>query len=294
MVLQGQDSNCMLLDIGEGTVGQLLRSPLEFGPHLERIRAVWISHPHADHHLGILRLLHERKASNPVVLLAPRPLFALLREYAEIDSSIKGAYIEIDCADLRWNNPRANEPLHKALGITQCQSIQVTHCAHAYGVILDGTCFGRLVYSGDCRPSERLAQAAQGADLLIHEATFEDGMEAEAALKRHSTISEALSVARQMKAKQVILTHFSQRYPKIPPIPANTEPDEPSFQLAFAFDYMLVTPSTLATASLLTPALRLLFPEDASKELEGAEEMEENVSKKLLCEPGLFAKADLL
>ena len=31
--------------------------------------------------------------------------------------------------------------------------------------------------------------------------------------KRHSTISEAIQVAKCMKAKRTILTHFSQRYP---------------------------------------------------------------------------------
>ena len=34
--------------------------------------------------------------------------------------------------------------------------------------------------------------------LLVHEATFEDRMEAEALVKRHSTVGEALGVGRGM------------------------------------------------------------------------------------------------
>ncbi len=34
-------------------------------------------------------------------------------------------------------------------------------------------------------------------------------------MKKHSTIGEALDAGRQMDAWSVVLTHFSQRYPKI-------------------------------------------------------------------------------
>ena len=38
----------------------------------------------------------------------------------------------------------------------------------------------------------------------------------QAVSKRHSTTEEALKVAASMGAYRIILTHFSQRYPKIP------------------------------------------------------------------------------
>jgi ribonuclease Z len=122
---------------------------------------------------------------------------------------------------------------------------------------------------------------------LIHEATFEDGMEAEAALKRHSTVGEALTVARDMEAKCTILTHFSQRYPKIPPVPDSAH----SFPVIFAFDYMRLKPSSLLAASQLIPALRLLFPEE--EEEEGAAEAS-NVAEEAMSVPGVFAKSSLL
>jgi ribonuclease Z len=290
MLLRGSDSRGILLDVGEGTVGQLLR--IQAGGDsglLESIKAIWISHPHADHHLGVLRLLHEREASDPVLLLAPEPLFRFLEEYSAIDPSIADAYVKIDCKDLVHENPVLRDQIQKALGITSCRAVRVTHCAHAYAVVLDGTDFGRLVYSGDCRPSTVLADIAKGADLLIHEATFEDGMEAEAALKRHSTVGEALGVAKRMEAKCIVLTHFSQRYPRIPPMPAEEKGLLPT---VFAFDYMRLTPRNLDAASKLTPALRLLYPEEEPKE--DTEGERRNGAEAIMAVPGLFAHNSLL
>lgn len=70
----------------------------------------------------------------------------------------------------------------------------------------------KIVYSGDCRPSEDLIREGQNCDLLIHESTFEDTFVDEALAKKHSTISEALQVGERMNAKTTLLTHFSLRY----------------------------------------------------------------------------------
>jgi ribonuclease Z len=52
----------------------------------------------------------------------------------------------------------------------------------------------------------------KGADVLIHEATFNDDREHDAKSKKHSTVGEAVTIAKHMDCKAVILTHFSQRY----------------------------------------------------------------------------------
>jgi ribonuclease Z len=49
-------------------------------------------------------------------------------------------------------------------------------------------------YSGDTRPCDKLIEAGKGATLLIHEATFEDDLIAEAVAKNHSTTTEAIDV----------------------------------------------------------------------------------------------------
>lgn len=59
-------------------------------------------------------------------------------------------------------------------------------------------------------------QAAKGATVLIHEATFEDALESEALAKRHSLTREAVETGSRAGAYRTLLTHFSQRYPKVP------------------------------------------------------------------------------
>jgi ribonuclease Z len=300
MFLRQNSGRGILLDVGEGTVGQLLRTQqLSSSAKLfQSIKAVWLSHPHADHHLGVLRLLHEKKkhlpTDGPVILIGPTPLFDFLDEYSKQDSSIENSFVKVDCRDLvHGQSSKLANVLEDELGISRIRTVPVAHCAHSYAVVLDGTSFGRVVYSGDCRPSRQLAAVALGADLLIHEATFEDGMEAEAVLKRHSTVGEALNVARDMQAKCIVLTHFSQRYPRIPPTSSNEKEsiDAPSLKVIFAFDYMRLTPGNLGLAGRITPAVRLLYPEDTENEVTN------NVGDDVihaLSTPGLFAHNEVL
>lgn len=56
------------------------------------------------------------------------------------------------------------------------QFVKVDHPAMAFGMVLTTLRGRKVVYSGDCRPDERLVAAGRGADLLIHEATFDDSL----------------------------------------------------------------------------------------------------------------------
>jgi len=53
---------------------------------------------------------------------------------------------------------------------------------------------------------------AEGADLLIHEATFNDEMLERAREDGHSTPSQAAEAAKEADVKRLILTHISARY----------------------------------------------------------------------------------
>jgi ribonuclease BN (tRNA processing enzyme) len=132
--------------------------------------------------------------------------------------------------------------------ICTLKNIPVEHCPNSYGVLLALAQMNikyptfTLCYSGDTRPSENLVNVCieygnyapktesrvrvetksndeYKISLLIHEASFDDDDigQQEAIKKRHSTIREALDISNQIKAKSLILTHFSQRYPKLPP-----------------------------------------------------------------------------
>lgn len=293
MLLSNVDGRSMLLDVGEGTVGQLLRMQAK-GRDMDRlissITAVWVSHPHADHHLGLLRLLEQREATEPLLLIAPPPIFRFLQEYsATIDPRISHSFREVDCRTFQKSDAVAVAEFQKAVGFANCRAIQVEHCPYSYAVILDGTPFGRVVYSGDCRPCAKLAEMAKPTDLLIHECTFEDSMKSEAFLKKHCTIGEALGIAKAMDAKCTVLTHFSQRYPRIPP-PTNVV-DTTGMCIIFAFDFQILTPGTLLLAASLTPALRKLYPDEGDDDVG---EISEAKAKVTLSTPGLFANAALL
>jgi len=75
-------------------------------------------------------------------------------------------------------------------------------------------------------------------------------------LKTHSTTSQAIEVGRLMGAKFTLLTHFSQRYAKIPVFG-----DQFRDNVGVAFDNMRVGPQHLARLPHLVPALKLMFAE---------------------------------
>jgi RNAse Z (EC 3.1.26.11) len=71
----------------------------------------------------------------------------------------------------------------------------------------------KIVYSGDTRPVYREWGAiACDADLLIHDATFEDAEADRAREVFHSTAGEAGEAARYLRASTLALVHISSRY----------------------------------------------------------------------------------
>ena len=278
----------LLLDCGEGSLGQLRRRLGEEGTReaLRSLRCAWISHIHADHHLGLLSLLAARRAAlggaaaPPLPVVGPAPLRRLLELHGSGVEPLACAFV--DLADTtaarqaafvadqgRTDGAAALAPPHYPLFLAACQllglarlhSVPVVHCAHAYAAVLEGAAGWKVVYSGDTRPCDQLVAAAQGASVLVHEATFEDALADEARLKKHSLTREAVATGAKAGAYRTLLTHFSQRYPKIPVMDASF-----ADSTAIAFDMMTLNLADLPALPTLLPALRALFPEQAPPE----------------------------
>ncbi len=72
---------------------------------------------------------------------------------------------------------------------------------------------GRSIgYSGDTRPSPRLARFFAGCDLLIFDSTYLERDRDKAVERKHSTAREAATLAKKAKVSRLVLTHFSARY----------------------------------------------------------------------------------
>ena len=66
----------------------------------------------------------------------------------------------------------------------------------------------------DSKPCQNSIELARNADLLIHEATFDDSRKERADETYHSTSSQAAQIAKEAEAKKLLLTHISARYEK--------------------------------------------------------------------------------
>ncbi|MFX0029241.1 MAG: ribonuclease Z [Candidatus Hermodarchaeota archaeon] len=70
----------------------------------------------------------------------------------------------------------------------------------------------KITYSGDLIPGKSLIELGKDSDIIIHEATFAKELTDLAHEKKHSTSIDAAIDAKEMNAKQLILTHISSRY----------------------------------------------------------------------------------
>eukprot|EP00727_Mastigamoeba_balamuthi_P003659 m51a1_g13290 putative zinc phosphodiesterase elac protein 2 (367) ;mRNA; r:24-2397 len=248
---------------------------------------IFVSHMHADHHLGLPRFLELRcsagPAAPPLVVVGPRRLQTWLSSYAAVSGRpwlVPSAFVH--SADLDGGLRAEDEMDHDGapaaalppvladaldwIGV-QLKTAPVEHCHDAYGVAVTHRSGWKIVFSGDTTaPCSSLVELGQGATLLLHEATFDDTMGAEAAAKRHSTVSGALAAAKQMKAEAVVLTHFSQRYPKMGAVAEpGGDKDVSGMHVGMAFDHMRVRRAHLPALHCLIPSLNLLFAGEDDK-----------------------------
>ena len=95
-------------------------------------------------------------------------------------------------------------------------SAQLQHRMPCWGYVFENVEDGRkMVLLGDTCNSEAIARAAMNCDVLSHEATYKVGMEDKARIATHSTSAQAGSFAGRIRAKALVLTHFSARYDQV-------------------------------------------------------------------------------
>ncbi|OBS82135.1 hypothetical protein A6R68_23875 [Neotoma lepida] len=268
----------VLLDCGEGTFGQLCR---HYGQQIDRVlcnlAAVFVSHLHADHHTGLLNILLQREhalVSEAPDIVLTEALYPMTVATVSAADSTRVNMIPAKC--LQKGAEVSSPPVERLISLLletcdleEFQTCLVRHCKHAFGCALVHSSGWKVVYSGDTMPCEALVQMGKDANLLIHEATLEDGMEEEAVEKTHSTTSQAINVGMRMNADFIMLNHFSQRYAKIPLF-------SPDFneKVGIAFDHMKVCFGDFPTVPKLIPPLKALFADDIEEMVERKEKRE--------------------
>ncbi|KAL0892776.1 hypothetical protein ABMA27_014482 [Loxostege sticticalis] len=274
MALQIDENRSMLLDCGEGTFGQLVRfyGPKKVSGFLRTLKAVYISHLHADHHIGLIGILLARRQAwlevnadsppEPLFLLAPGQIYTWLSTYDQQFERIKEDFTLIPNQNLTAESYNQNAEMVATLasiGIEQIRTCYVSHCPNAFGVAIDLDASHRVTYSGDTIPCEELVKIGENSHLLIHEATMEDELVDEARSKMHSTTSQAIEMGKQMSARYTVLTHFSQRYARLPRLSPHILHDNRS--VGIAFDNMQITMSDLELLPHMYAPLQLMFAE---------------------------------
>lgn len=249
LVRRGGDR--LLIDCGEGTQRQLLRSDVG----LVDLEQVFLTHLHADHVLGLpgmLKTFGLRGRDVPVTVYGPRGTRALLGslgvvigrvpypleiEELEPGDSVGGdgyrmeafavahRTVAIGYALREEERPgRFDVEVAEALGVPNgplrgaLQRGEPIVLPHGDAVrpedVLGPPRRGRtVVITGDTAPAASVVEAAVGADVLVHEATFLADERARARETGHSTAAEAALVAREAGVGMLALTHLSARYP---------------------------------------------------------------------------------
>ncbi|KAJ3451062.1 zinc phosphodiesterase elac protein [Anaeramoeba flamelloides] len=242
----------IMLDCGEGSFGQLMIFYKEnINKILLDLKFIWISHIHGDHCNGLLKLLYMREKAYKLkfgslenyqepLIVGPTQLKLLIKGINYISQDLEFCKIYTHQQfDQYYNNNTQNIPKFESFSdhFQKIIQIPVIHCAEAHAIILIRNGM-KIVYSGDCKPSQELIKLGKGAEVLIHETAF---LSSDKNLKKkyHTTIFETIEIFQQIEAHWLLLTHYS---------PKNKRNVIESFlnsKIGFAFDLMSITPKNI-------------------------------------------------
>jgi ribonuclease Z len=234
----------VLFDCGEGTQQQLLRSV-----GLPELDAIFFTHFHLDHWLGVLGMIKTfdlRARELPLALYGPPGLGALIdgmrpvigrtgyplrvaelepHEEVRFGGHLVAAFpvehrvTAYGYAFVEDDRPGRFDPdAARALGVPEGPDFGRLQRGETVGGVRPEQVVGptrpgrRIVISGDTRPCQTTEVYAHGADVLVHEATFLEDERARARTTAHSTAIEAAEIARDAGVRLLALTHLSTRY----------------------------------------------------------------------------------
>jgi ribonuclease BN (tRNA processing enzyme) len=187
---------CLLLDIGPGTLGRLHLA----GVACDQIDHLLISHLHPDHTLDLATLLLVFNYAPNAERTAPFQITGC-RGVKEFYARLVNVYPEIAPSrfELRFREVYQEE---FSIGTLRIKCSPTGHTAESVAYRLDDG-HHSMVYSGDASPLGELARLASGADMLISECSFPAGWETEDHLNA-DTVGE---IARTAGVKSLVVVH---------------------------------------------------------------------------------------
>src|SRR5919112_453567 len=225
-ILMRRGGDRLLFDCGEGTQRQLLRTV-----GLPDIEAVYLTHLHADHWLGLPGMLKSfdlRDRDAPLAVYGPpgtkalmdamRVVYGRLRYPFGVVELEPGEAVRYDGYEVGAFNVRHRM---QAFGYAIVEDARPGRFDDKLAIELGvpfGPVFGperpgrKIVISGDTSPCDMVRVAADRADLLVHEATFTEEERERALETGHSTARQAAEIAREADVRLLALTHVSTRY----------------------------------------------------------------------------------
>jgi ribonuclease Z len=223
----------ILIDAGRGVFRQLRKSKI----NPEDIEIVLITHWHIDHYAGLPAVLRARNNSISLSVYGPRiPYFARL-------------YLTLMFCPLVSKFEVITEQFSRDYSDFSIRAISNLHGVDSYGWsisenVSNMTCKGRrIIVSGDTRPSTNVLNAARGADLLVHEATYLGKHAQTALLHNHSTNTQAAQIAASAGVKILALTHIPVKYPRLE-VQKEAEKTFPGVLIPSPLDTIVLDPIT--------------------------------------------------